>query len=118
MNYFKILIGLFLLTATSTDVFAQEDRAVILMYGDSITYGTGVIGPRPGTGNGGNFGPSVSELQRLLTESRRTSLVLNWGSGGTTSVYGAQLIESSIDTSKNQHAGTQYFILIQYGTND
>ncbi|MFT6048090.1 MAG: lysophospholipase L1-like esterase [Arenicella sp.] len=120
MNYFKTLIGLFFLTATSTDVFAQEDRAVVLMYGDSITYGIGVL-PRNGSGNagnGGNFGPSVSELERLLNESRRNSLVLNWGAGGTTSVYGAEYIESSIDTSLNQHTASQYFILIQYGTND
>jgi lysophospholipase L1-like esterase len=122
MNYFKILIGLFFLSATSTDVFAQEDRAVVLMYGDSITYGIGVI-PRnppgiPNDGNGGNFGPSVAELERLLNESRRNSLVLNWGTGGATSVFGAEYIESSIDTSLNQHTASQYFILIQYGTND
>lgn len=101
-----------------------ETCAVFMMVGDSITYGTGVDnGQRPGIGNGQNRGPSVLELQRLLDDSSRPSLGLNWGIGGSSSggngpSSGVERINSLISTSISRHPATQYFALIQYGTND
>lgn len=124
MNLLKITLLLLLLNFSVSTTLALGERSVLLMFGDSITYGTPLIGPRPGFGNGGNFGPSVAEVQRLLNESRRPSLVVNWGAGGTNSSadssgqHGLFRIDSNISTTLSQHAAERYFILIQYGTND
>lgn len=100
---------------------AQDEGAVLLMIGDSITYGIPIV-PRtlrePDDGLGDNFGPSIAELQKLLNDSRRPSLVLNWGLGGSTSVAGVSRIGDAIDISSAAHSAEQYFALIQYGTND
>jgi lysophospholipase L1-like esterase len=114
-----------LVIAASAKAVEPEDPSVIMMFGDSITYGTGVLNDmRPGIGGGAHKGPSVLELERLLLESRRNSLVLNWGWGGTPSGgsmhegSGLNRLASNIDTTMSSHAASQYFILIQYGTND
>ena len=118
----KTLILLAFLSFSVAETLAQADKAVILMFGDSITYGIPII-PReerdPDDGRGdSSFGPSVEALGKLLNESRRKSLVLNWGLGGSNSFVGASRLASSIDDSKNEHTSSQYFVLIQYGTND
>ena len=121
MKTLKVLACLAFLGISLAETSAQEDQAVILMFGDSITYGIPIV-PRefrnPDDGQGDNFGPSVLGLEGLLNESRRNSLVLNWGYGGSNSAFGASRLGSSINTSKNLHTSLQYFVLIQYGTND
>ena len=121
MNTLKSLAYLAFLSVSVAETQAQTEEAVVLMFGDSITYGIPVRPrnfPEPDDGRGDTLGPSVEELQRLLSESRRKSLVLNWGLGGSNSATGASRLASSIDSSKNAHPASQYFILIQYGTND
>ncbi len=90
-------------------------RSVVMMFGDSITQGTPY---NTVNGNGDNLGPSVLELEYLLNSSYRSSLVLNWGIGGTNSFHGMQRIASNIATTRETHSGDQYFILLHYGTND
>ncbi len=108
---FLSLSILFLMPSLSTA------RSVVMMFGDSITQGTpyNLV-----NGNGGNFGPSVIELEYLLNNSYRPALVLNWGIGGTNSFQGVQRIASNISTTLETYPNPddQYFILLHYGTND
>jgi lysophospholipase L1-like esterase len=90
-------------------------RSVVMMFGDSITKGVPYITI---SGNGGHFGPSVLELEKLLNDSYRPALVVNWGIGGQNSSHGANRIEDSIDSTLETHEGERYFILLHYGTND
>ena len=111
-------------------LLAQEERALVVVFGDSITSESGYPGSSSGSRarNGAlNSGLPSSELTTILNESERPSLVPNWGHGGTPSgrnqngegeFNGVERISGNLASSRGQYPSDQYFVLIIYGTND
>lgn len=129
-----ILLGLCALGAGPVTYAAEQDPAVVVIFGDSITSDQGFAGSSGGTAveernrDGAlNDGRLSQGLTTLLNESRRPSLVPNWGHGGTPTGNngnntdpnnGVDRISNSLGLSKSRHAGSQYIVLIMYGAND
>lgn len=93
------------------------DGNVIMTFGDSITVGYPYL---PGSGwaaNGCHCGPMQKELEALLVDSDRTSLVLNWGKGGESTELGVDRISSDMGDAIDSW-GKLDFVLIMEGTND
>jgi lysophospholipase L1-like esterase len=119
-----LIIALLAISLTGS---ATEDPAVIIVFGDSITAGynagendlNGNANNTKGIGSGQtNFGLPDQLLNLFLDESRRDAVVVNWGYGGTSSSFGERRISGNTAQTASEHAGSQYIILIMYGTND
>lgn len=125
----NILFAVYLAVGTQT-AYAKQDPAVIALFGDSILQGFNQAFPVQGFAMGQvNFGRPSIELNRILTESNRPSIVSNLGFGGTpsgpssnpalqSSANGVARIRNDLISLKNQFSGSAYFVLIMYGTND
>ncbi|NND82207.1 MAG: SGNH/GDSL hydrolase family protein [Gammaproteobacteria bacterium] len=108
----------------------EEDRALVVVFGDSITSESGYDESSSGSfaRNGAlNAGLPSQLLTQILNESRRPSLVPNWGHGGTTTGRapdgsgqnnGVERISGNLASSKATYPSTQKIVLILYGTND
>lgn len=132
----KIFAGvvLILLTLPVTTKAQDAERAVVVLFGDSITVGENVSsylaecpaagGARPGLGLGrGDFCTPDKELIKVLANNNRVAFVLNHGAGGTASGGGSgnngvSRLSANLTQSANQVSGNSYFVLILYGTND
>ncbi len=118
-----VLIGML----AHTNAYASEVN-VIALFGDSITVGENSSFPlalRPGRGNGrlANDGaspalPPSDKLDTLLINKRRTSSVVNWGRGGSSSSNGAGRISADLGATRSAYSADNYYVLIMYGTND
>jgi lysophospholipase L1-like esterase len=104
-----------------------EKPAVVIVFGDSITAGfsregndlNGNPNVEKGIGSGQtDFGLPDQFLSKFLAESRRNAVVVNWGYGGTSSTFGEMRISGNTAQTANEYDGSQYLILIMYGTND
>lgn len=122
----RIFLTLALLAA-QVPAMAGNDPAVIIVFGDSISAGynddeldlNGNPNNQKGIGSGQtDFGLPDQELSRILDESRRSAVVVNWGYGGTSSSFGERRISGNTAQTKTEHPGSQYIVLIIYGTND
>lgn len=113
----------------SSTAIAEEDPAVVIVFGDSISAGFSFEGndlsdppesnSSKGIGSGEtDFGLPDQLLRNYLNESRRKSIVVNWGYGGSSSTFGEMRISGNTAQTKGEHAGSQYIIVIMYGTND
>jgi lysophospholipase L1-like esterase len=109
----------------SVNVFAA-DPSVVVLFGDSITVGYNL---EENFTTVSGLGMTVSELpaSRPLVETdallnsahkKRPSIVVNWGVGGSSSESGVSRISSSLSETHSKHAGSNYYVLILYGTND
>lgn len=110
---------------------SQNDKAVVTLFGDSVSVGY-LTSRNPGTdfGNGRlSFGLPSTLLSNLLNSSGRPSVVANFGIGGSPSGpsgnpglvgggNGVSRINSNLDYIKRRYAGSAYYLLIMYGTND
>lgn len=107
-----------------------KDPAIVSLFGDSISFGYLNSGNPGGTKGDGrlSFGVSTILLRDILNASNRASQVANLGWGGSPSGpsansnvgvgNGVDRINSDLDYIKNTYAGSKYFVLIMYGTND
>ncbi|MFT5136393.1 MAG: lysophospholipase L1-like esterase [Arenicella sp.] len=145
--YLRALICIIILLSASAKISANE--SVVLVFGDSISAGIYVPSTttgfcEPGDSNcpacaDGEFcngiGAGATEfalpdlnLSALLNGSRRTTTVVNWGHGGTSSGpsstqeatfnNGLSRISANLQSTINQYPADKYFVLIMYGTND
>ncbi|MFT5571168.1 MAG: lysophospholipase L1-like esterase [Cryomorphaceae bacterium] len=131
-KYFKNLKYSILILALlhSANAFAvtdpEPDPSVVVLFGDSIAVGYNLeegFTERFGSGKTMIQLPAsrpLVETDGLLNgaEEKRTSIVVNWGVGGSSSANGVSRISSSLSTTRNQYAGGNYYVLILYGTND
>ena len=120
----RLRILLFTGLIACTNVGAAEPDTLVVLFGDSITAGVndGFIN---GIGGGATeFSASDMNLRQILKKSRRPSIVVNWGHGGTTSGPsttandGISRIQKNLLSSKDEFSATQKIVLIMYGTND
>lgn len=126
-SIFSLAFAVLILSISSL-VRAQEvvEPSVVVLFGDSIS--TGFNREANFTINNGNgrgvvelFGSRpVTATDALLNsvEEKRTSTVINWGAGGTTSTDGVRRIPAILELSELFNDGKHYYILIMYGTND
>lgn len=123
------------LASLASTVCAADDPAVVVVYGDSITAGVnfqesdlnGNPNSSKGIGDGQtDYALPDQLLAKLLKDSRRKSVVVNWGRGGTPSgpteffgiQSGTERMPFNLSQTRSQIAGSQYIVLIMYGTND
>ncbi len=115
---------------------AEKLPAVVALFGDSITVGYLPPGSpdKPGgfldrfangtTERGDPTKMLIAHLGNGVPE--RPAIVTNWGIGGTASgpgdngasYHGLGRINSALATAKSTHEGSQYLVLILYGSND
>ena len=123
----RLRILLFAGLMVSASVGAAEPDTLVVLFGDSITAGINVPnGFVNGIGGGATeFAPPDINLNQILKESRRPTVLVNWGHGGTTSGPsefsgndGTGRIQANLLSSKSQFPATQNIVLIMYGTND
>jgi lysophospholipase L1-like esterase len=120
------LYSLVLAFIHSANVYAATDPSVVVLYGDSITVGYNLeenFTERFGAGRTASQLPGSRPLQEtdsLLNSKRstRSSIIVNWGVGGSSSTNGVSRISSSLSDTRAQYAGSNYYVLILYGTND
>jgi len=108
-----------------TAMTEEVEPTVIALFGDSITLGFHEVnhpfaGGLPGANGSTSFSfvPNLFLRNLLDGEPKRTSIVVNWGVGGSDSLSGVNRIASNLSSTKATHAGKKYFVLIMYGTND
>jgi hypothetical protein len=99
------------------------------LFGDSISVGANSDFPvRTGDGRT-NWGYPSIYLEQILEDSRRPSVVINWGQGGSPSGpsftanvgvgNGVERINGDLASTKQSYPGAiSYRVLILYGTND
>jgi lysophospholipase L1-like esterase len=113
---------LLLITVTIESVAtAAVEPTIIALFGDSITVGYNLAYSQVDLGNGTtDHGLPTIELNELLNESspKRSSVVSNWGDGGSSSSSGASRISRELEILDSQYSSTNKFVLIIYGTND
>ena len=106
----------------------EEERTVIVLFGDSISVGFGEV-VRVRNWNGQAFaGTPSQELTNLMNDSSRPSVVPNRGiggsptgreaNGGSGDIAGADRVGRDLSASKQEFPGQQFITLILYGTND
>ena len=118
-NLFLVL--LIQASMTGTSQAAPAKPTVIALFGDSITVGYNMAYPSVDLGNGTTtHGRPTIELNSLLNDSRpkRSSIVSNWGDGGSNSEDGTWRISRELEILNSQYSGANKFVLIIYGTND
>lgn len=110
---------------------ASSEQAVVVLFGDSTTVGfipdgfPGATGQSIRVGNGTTTrGVPTLHLSDILNNGsvRRPSVVANWGWGGTSTALGdgngVGRVSSNLLSAASTHTGSQYFVLILYGSND
>ena len=129
MPALRLFIFVLVCSAISSKAIANSDNdpALVALFGDSITFGAAARGQ----GNGQtNVGVPDQELSLLLNDSRRDSIVANYGWGGSPSgpagdpgliAFGNGLdrVLGDLSQAKNLYPNhSQRFVLILYGIND
>ena len=121
---------------------STDNRSVVTLFGDSITVGfNNDFRDRDGNGSTDRGCTTLYLTNMLLNqgpraegnscrtdnlnspildanEDLRDAIVVNWGEGGTTSERGLSQVTSVLSNVKVTHQGSQYIVLIMYGTND
>jgi len=106
----------------------EEERTVIVLFGDSTSVGFGEV-VKIRTWNGRAFaGTPSQELTNLMNDSMRPAVVPNRGHGGSPTgrdadggsgdIAGADRVGRDLSASKLEFPGKQHITLILYGTND
>ena len=110
-----------------------QSPSIIALFGDSISVGRlpgfGGFGTSTQAGLGNvNFGQPDKLLSSVLNNSNRPSVVVNWGFSasptgdsptlGFQATAGVNRISSNLAQTKSQLNGSEYYVLILYGTND
>ncbi len=119
------------LLATSSLANSEQLPSVVALFGDSISVGFSTIDFNVRDGGGlENFGAPATELDSILEESSRSSIVVNVGFGGTpsgpssnpdqtnASINGVSRADDDLDSVRDFFPGREYYALILYGTND
>lgn len=135
-----ISLGLML---TGTAHAAEPYKAVVVLFGDSITTGfnSNFQDSRIGGGSTTHGCPTIYLNNNLRQEPARTAqqacptatldspvldqnkkirnaIVANWGLGGSNTTDGKNRISSNLSQTKSAFNAENYFVLIMYGTND
>lgn len=123
----SIRLSIFLLAGliACLKVDAAEPDTLVALFGDSITAGINNSFSNGIGGGATEFSAPDIKLNEILKQSRRPSVLVNWGYGSTTSgpsgltgFDGVGRIQASLLNSKSQFPATQNIVLIMYGTND
>lgn len=106
----------------------EDDRTVIVLFGDSISVGYGQVVKVRSWGGQAFAGTPSQELTTLMNDSRRPAIVPNRGVGGSPTgrhsggeggdIAGADRVGRDLSASKLAFPGRQHIALILYGTND
>ena len=109
--------------------YAQNDDSIVVLFGDSLSYGFNAAFPSKEEGAGRlNRGQPSIMLSAILNGSSRPSKVANHGIGGSASGpsedpnlfsnNGLERIDRDLSRIKTTYPGSAYYALIIYGTND
>lgn len=125
---FLVAAAFLLFAPWSQSAHATTDElpSVVILYGDSITVGFNRetnFTQRYGSGKTLQQLPGSRPLfamEELLngTRPKRSSIIVNWGTGGSNSAHGVNRISSYLKSTESAHQGRHYYVLIMYGTND
>lgn len=131
-----IALLMFFSVSTALGAVEQTPSTVVVMFGDSITVGFNSMCQAQferqcGSGLGEeNFGWSGLFLNNILEDSRRPTIVLNFGEGGTPSGPsleegldamgrdGVSRVLNNLAAVNASHSDKARYILIFYGSND
>lgn len=109
------------LFVASGALWAANEKALVALFGDSITVGYNSSYSQVDIGNGTTtHGAPTIELNKLLNQDtpKRPSIVSNWGDGGTSSENGTWRIIRELNILNSQYSNQLKLVLILYGTND
>jgi len=123
-----ILCCLLCMTAGQAVSQTEEERTVIVLFGDSLSVGFGEIVKIRSWGGQAFAGTPSQELTNIMNDSKRPTVVPNRGiggsptgrdeNGGSGDIAGADRVGRDLSASKLAFPGQQFITLILYGTND